>query len=98
MIVNGRDADPLCEFFELIAADADLDFRDQQKGEKEFYGGDGHREAANPDGIIGTEQEERETGSGREEDHDGEQIAAVRHWRAITPVAGARCGQRMLAI
>ncbi len=79
MIVNGRDVDPFGEFFELIAGNADLHFRDQEQGEKEFDGGDGHREAANPKVIVGTEQEERETGSGREEDHDGEQIAAVKH-------------------
>src|SRR5258708_37502977 len=65
VIVDGRDVDPLSEFLELVAGDADLDFRDEEQREQEFDGGDGHRQAANPNVIVRTEQDQREAGGGR---------------------------------
>src|SRR5229473_3598604 len=97
MIVDGWDVDPLGEFFELIASDADLHLRNQEQGEKEFDRRDGEGEAANPEVIVGAQEKQRQPGRGGKENDDRKQVAAV-HQRTAPTVVGRKYGQKMMAM
>src|SRR5712671_2064453 len=97
VIVDRRDVDPFGEFLELITGNADLHLGDQQQGEKEFNGGDGQCEAANPQVIVGAQEQQRKPGRSGKEDDDRKQIAAV-HQRTAPTVEGRKYGQKMIAI
>src|ERR1700686_1641779 len=98
VIVDGRNVDPLSEFLKLVTSDANLHLRNEQQREEKFHSGDGKGQAANPNVIVGAQQKQRKAGHSGEEDHDGEQVAAVKHQRTAPTVVARKYGQKTIAM